>query len=187
MKKIANELDTAIKHWWVFIIAGLLSIMAGIGILLKPKESYLALTFLFGLVIITSGFARIYIANVNGNNLEEGGWTLTAGVFEVIIGISLLIFSFGSMITLPIILGFWVMLRAVFMIGTAIDLKGLNVYGWGWILSGGIIDIVLAFLVLYSPSTGIVTVRIISSLAFIVGGIFNFVLAFRFKNIKSSH
>ncbi|HET7000409.1 MAG TPA: DUF308 domain-containing protein, partial [Puia sp.] len=47
-----------------------------------------------------------------------------------------------------------------------------------------IVDLLLAFLVLYNPSKGLISIRIIFSAVFIVGGILHFVLAFHFKKLS---
>jgi uncharacterized membrane protein HdeD (DUF308 family) len=172
------------RYWWGLIIIGLFLVTAGIAIFFKPTESYLTLNGAFSAVLIFSGVYHIIIKAVEKKK-NKGSWTLTAGIFEILIGISLLIFSFASEITLPFVLGFWVMLRAVFMVGTALDLKKIKLPGWGWILAGGIADLILVFGVLYSPAREFISLRIIASLIFVVGGIFNFILALKYKSLKN--
>jgi uncharacterized membrane protein HdeD (DUF308 family) len=183
MEPISSNIEPHAWNCWKLFVTGLLLIIAGILILLKPVASYLTVNFLLSTVLIFSGISNIFIGSVGGKK-EKQGWTSTAGIFETLIGISLLALSFASKIALPLVLGFWVMFRGVYKMGTALDLKKRNMSGWGWILSGGMADLVLAFLVLYNPARGVISIRFLSATIFIVGGIFDLVLAIKKKYIK---
>jgi uncharacterized membrane protein HdeD (DUF308 family) len=185
METISDQLKLVARYWRGLVITGLFLIIAGVAIFLKPEESYLTLNFLFSMVLIIGGISNTFLGSV-GRKKDKGGWTLTAGIFEILIGIFLLIFSFASKITIPFVLGFWIMFRAVYMMGTALDLKKMKLSGWAWILTGGFVNMVLAFLVLYNPSRGVISIRLIYTVIFIVAGILNLVLALKIKYIKST-
>jgi uncharacterized membrane protein HdeD (DUF308 family) len=184
METNLGRLESAVRYWRVLIIIGLFLVISGIAIFFKPVESYLTLNSLFCTVLIFSGVYHMII-KVAEKKTDMGSWTFTAGIFEILVGISLLIFSLASEITLPFVLGFWVMLRAVFMLGTAMDLKNFKIPGWGWMLAGGIADLILVFGVLYIPAREFISLRVIATLIFIVGGFFDIILALKYKNIKS--
>jgi uncharacterized membrane protein HdeD (DUF308 family) len=186
MEKISNGLVATARYRWGLMIIGLLLIMAGISVFLSPTKTYLILNFIFSAVIVISGFSKIFITSATGNKKDKGGWTVTAGIFEILTGIFFLIFSLASRITLPFVLGFWIMFRAVYMMGTAIDLKRIKISGWGWILAGSIGDLVLTFLVFYNPARAMIGIPFISAVVFIAGGVFNLVLALMIKNIKTT-
>ncbi|HEY4197823.1 MAG TPA: DUF308 domain-containing protein, partial [Mucilaginibacter sp.] len=51
--------DRSIRHWWVFVLRGVLFILLSIYVFLSPASAYLALSFLFGLVILLAGIAEL--------------------------------------------------------------------------------------------------------------------------------
>jgi len=184
MEPRSNEFEAPVRNWRRLIIIGLFFVIAGIAIFLKPTESYLTLNSLFSVVLIFSGVSNI-INRPAGNKKGTVNWTLTAGIFEILVGIWLLFLSSSSEITFPFVLGFWVMFRALFMIGAALELKNINIPGWGLIMAGGIADLILVFAVFYSPAREFISLRVIAGLIFIFGGLFNFILAIKYKNLKT--
>ena len=184
MENKSNEFEAPVRHWRRLIIVGLFFVIAGIAIFLRPTESYLTLNSLFSVVLIFSGVSNIITRPAENKN-GTVNWTLTAGIFEILVGISLLLLSSSSEITLPFVLGFWVMFRALFMMGAALDLKNIKVPGWGSIMAGGITDLILDFLVFYTPAREFISLRVIAGLIFIIGGIFNFILALKYKKLKT--
>ena len=186
MQTTKDRMRVSIKSWWGYILTGILLMAVGAAIFLWPEKSFPALSFLFSLVIMIAGFLKIYSSLVDRNHSKKVDWSLNAGIFEVIIGIFILFLTYVSKIALPFVLAFWVMLRAVYLLNTAADLKKMKVPAWGWIRAGGIVDFLLAFLVLYNPAKGVISVRIIFSAVFIIGGVFNIILALKFKNMNGN-
>jgi uncharacterized membrane protein HdeD (DUF308 family) len=184
METRSNEFEAPVRHWRRLIIIGLFFIIAGIAFF-KTHRDYLTLKIVYleysphfsGVSILLTVPPEIKRHHVN--------WTLTAGIFEILVGIWLLFLSSSSEITLPFVLGFWVMFRALFMMGAALELKNINIPGWGLIMAGGIADLILVFLVFYSPARDFISLRVIAGLIFIIGGIFNFILAIKYKNLKT--
>jgi len=184
MSTILETINTSVKNWRWFIIKGLLMIVAGAAIFARPAEGYVSLSILFSVIIIAIGFTQIFFAVGNKGVLKGWGWTLASGIIDVLIGGYLISFPVVTMATLPFILGFWLMFRSFYLIGASIDLQSLGAPGWGWLLAGGILLVILSLVILYYPAAGAVSIIACSGSAFIVGGIFNVVLAFKLKEIK---
>jgi uncharacterized membrane protein HdeD (DUF308 family) len=174
-----------VKNWWWFLITGLLFIATGIAVYARPAEGYLGLSILFSVVIISSGFSQIFFASSNSKVLKGWGWILVSGILDVAIGTYLLVYPVLTMATLPYFVGFWLIIRAFYMMGFSFDLKNLKASGWGWLLFGGLVVLVLGLLVIYYPAAGAVSIVAVSGLAFIVGGILNIYVAFQLKDLKN--
>ncbi|TDX02390.1 HdeD family acid-resistance protein [Dinghuibacter silviterrae] len=181
---LTDTLQTSIKNWWLFIIKGLALLAAGIFIFSRPLEGYIGLSIMFSVVILVSGFSQIFFATANTKHNKGWGWTLVSGVLDVIIGIYLYAFPLITMATLPFILGFWLILRSFYLMGSAYELKALGVAQWGWLLFGGIVLLAASFFVLYYPAAGAVSIIVSSGVAFLIGGFLNIFLAFRLKALK---
>ena len=186
MNTIFNTISADVKNWWWFIIKGLLLIVAGIAIFSQPAEGYVGLSVLFSLVILGSGLSQIFFSIANSGTLRGWGWTLASGIIDLIIGIYLLAYPLITMATLPYILGFWLVFAAFYLFGASFDIKDLGLTGWGWLLFGGILTLVSAFLILFYPAAGVISIITWSGIAFLVAGVFNLVLAFKLKSIKKS-
>jgi uncharacterized membrane protein HdeD (DUF308 family) len=184
MGTITDSIKEGVKNWWWFIVKGLLLICAGIAIFARPAEGYVGLSVLFSLVILGAGLTQIFFSVGNSDMLKGWGWTFASGIIDVIIGIYLFSYPLITMATLPYILGFWLVFRSFFLMGSSFDLKTMGVPGWGWVLAGGFLLVILAFIILYYPAAGAISIIAFTASAFIVGGIFNIVLAFKLKSVK---
>ena len=106
-------------------------------------------------------------------------------MLDLVLGVFLMLYPVITMTTLPFFVGFYLMFRAIFIIGASIDLSSVGIKGWGWLLTGGILLLALSFLTLYYPAAGVLGIIACSGYAFIVSGIFNIVLAFQLKKFKT--
>jgi len=185
MSAILDTVSASVKNWWWFIVKGLLFLIAGIAVFSRPVEGYVGLSVLFAVVMVGCGISQVFFSIANSDVLKGWGWTLVSGIFDLGIGIYLLVFPLITLATLPFILGFWLVFGAFYLMGASFDLKSFGLSDWGWLLFGGIVVMLLGFMVLYYPGTGVISIVFFSGTAFLIAGIFNIVLAFKLKGIKN--
>lgn len=185
MSSVLETIRSDVKNWWWYLVIGIIFIIAGIAIFAKPLDGYVGLSVLFSVVILSSGFGQIFFSLSNSGILRGWGWILVSGILDLAIGTYLLMYPVMTMATLPYFVGFWLVFRSFYIMGASFDLKDLNADGWGWLLFGGIVVLVLGFLVIYYPAAGAVGIVGVSGSAFIVGGFLNIYLGFQLKNLKS--
>ena len=184
MSNLIEDIKYSVKNWWWFLVSGLLFIATGIAIFASPVASYVSLSIVFSILMIGNGFSQIVFASANSKVLKGWGWTLVSGIIDVALGTYLLIYPTVTMVTLPYFVGFWLIFRSFYLMGTAFDLKALGVRRWGWFLFGAILVLVLGGVIVYYPAAGVVSIIAFTGSAFIVGGFMNIYLAFLLKAVK---
>ena len=165
-------------------MSGILFIATGIAIYASPAASYVSLSIVFSILMLSNGFSQIVFASANSKVLKGWGWILVSGLIDLALGTYLLLYPAVTMVTLPYFVGFWLVFRSFYLMGTSFDLQALGVRGWGWLLFGGIVVMVLGGIILYYPAAGVVSIIAFSGSAFIVGGFMNIYLAFALKAVK---
>ena len=70
-------------------IAGVLAVAAGIAVFAFPLESYVALSILFGVLMLVVGAAKLIAASTSGNYFMMRGYVITGGVLDLILGLFL--------------------------------------------------------------------------------------------------
>ena len=185
MSTVVNTIKSGIKNWWWFLIMGIMSLVAGAAIFAKPAESYITLSVLFSIIMASTGFSQIVFSISERRYLKNWGWTLVSGILDFALGTYLMIYPAITMATLPFIVGFYLLFRAIYLIGASIELSSIGIKGWGWLLTGGVVLLALAFLTLYYPAVGAIGIVACSGYAFIVSGIFSIVLALQLKSFKA--
>lgn len=177
-----TEIKEAVKNWWVSLLVGILAIVVGIWTFFTPGQSLAALTVLFEVALIVAGILEIIFAVSNRKVLYGWGWSLTAGILELLLGVMLIAMPMPSVAVILIyVVGFWILFRSIWSIGASFDLHQVGIRGWGWLLVMGILMALFSFLFLLSPAFGGIFIVVFVGIALLVYGIFRIVLAFDLK------
>lgn len=167
--------DYRIRHWWVFLIRGLLFLLVGIYMIASPAESFAALGLIFGFIILITGIVELI--RVFSDKTHAGrSWHLLLGIIDVILGIILVGNVGASETILRFIAGVWFLFRGLSMLSFS------NAGGRSWLITlGGILIVLLGLMVLFNPIFGALTIVLWTAWAFIITGIFNIILGFRLR------
>jgi uncharacterized membrane protein HdeD (DUF308 family) len=152
------------------MLLGIIFFIVGIVVFFEPGGTYLALSVLFGIVVILSGAFELYL----GTKAPTGsgmGWYIAGGVVEILLGILLLCTPSMLFTILPFVLGFWLLFRGFMAVGVASEMMGVGIKGAGWTMTLGILVIISAFLVLFNPIIGVGVVVFWVGLSLLLAGV----------------
>lgn len=141
----------AIRYWWLLLVVGAALFVVGLLVFAFPARSYLGLSMLFGWLMLLSGVLEVVLSSVNRHFITGRGWMLAGGIIEIILGVILISHVALSAATLPLFLGFWLLLRAFGAIGLGGDMRSLGVPGAGWTLVSGILLLICSLWILFRP------------------------------------
>ncbi len=185
MNEIVNTIRGAIKNWWISVLIGLLFLVAGIFSIIKPVEAYASLTILFEVFFLVGGVFEIIYAASNSKFDNSWGWTLVAGIIDVLIGL-MLVFSpieVSGMMLLYFV-GFWIMFRSLWAVGISIDMQMIGMKGWGWLLAWAILGLIFSCIFIFSsPIFGGSFIVAFVSVALMMYGIFRIVAGIRLRKV----
>mgnify|MGYP002447858366 CR=1 FL=1 len=118
---------------------------------------------LYGIGEIVNAFA--------GQRYRNWGWGLAVGILDLVIGFILLGNLAWAADLLPYVVGFILMFVGIGFIGQSSQMQSFRIPNWGWVLTGGILTLIFAFLIIFHPLFGIFNIIVWTGLAFIFGGI----------------
>jgi uncharacterized membrane protein HdeD (DUF308 family) len=157
------------KHWWSHVILGIILLALGIVILLFPETSYITMSVLFGIIIALSGI--MYICMGFQKNLKGRGWLLVGGVVELALGIYLTFTPALSALTLPLVLGFWLLFKGFSLLGLTFSKRSGEDAGWGLAVFSGAMLILCGMIILLQPLLyGAEAVILWTGISLIIGG-----------------
>lgn len=186
-ENLTERAGRAVQHWWLMMLAGVLCVALGIAVFVFPLQSYVTLSILAGILMLLVGAAQLIIASTSGNYLAMRGYMLVGGVIDLILGLLLCVYPGVTMALLPIMLGIWMMYHSFMMIAFGGDLETFRLKGSGWTILGGVLLLVLSFVVLVNPfSAGIAAVVVLSGVGLIVFGFLLCWVAGIFRNIDKN-
>lgn len=141
----------AIRYWWLLLVVGAALFVVGLLVFAFPARSYLGLSMLFGWLMLLSGVLEVVLSSVNRHFITGRGWMLAGGIIEIILGVILIAHVALSAATLPLFLGFWLLLRAFATIGLGGDMRTLEIPGAGWTLFSGVLLMICSLWILFRP------------------------------------
>lgn len=176
-----------IRYWWLMLLTGILLIAVGIWVINAPFGSYLSLSWIFAIGMISTGVFEIFFSHINYGSAKRWGLNLAVGIVDLLVGGYLLDNPLITMLLLPLIVGLWVLFRGMTAIGDALHIRSHGVKGWKRLLFTAITIIVLALLILACPIIGIENLIFLTGLAFIAAGIFRIILSLKLQKLKHEY
>ena len=187
-EKLTERAGRAVKHWWLMMLAGLLCIAAGICVFVFPLESYVVLCILTGIMMLVSGAAQLIIASSSGNYLTMRGYMIAGGVIDLILGIMMCAWPGVTLAVIPIMLGIWMMYHAFMLIAFGGDMDTFRIKGGSWAVLGGMLLLVLSFIVLANPfRAGISVVIAFAGVGLLVLGLLICWMSFVLRDIYGNY
>jgi len=166
----------SIRHWWVFLLRGLVFVLFGIYMLYVPLASFELISFLLGAVIVIAGIAELTHAYAN-RYVAGQVYRFYIGIIDVVLGLIIAFDLKVSVTFLPLLLGIWFLFRGFSLLSfTSVVRNSL------WVIIGGIVTVIFALLIIFNPAFGVMTIVLWAAYAFIITGISNAILAFRLKH-----
>jgi uncharacterized membrane protein HdeD (DUF308 family) len=184
MSEFISAVRNNVKYWWLYLINGIIFLIAGFIVFSNPFSSYVLLSIFFSITFFITGIFEIIFAVSNRRNHSGWGWSLASGIIDLVLGIILMLYPAVSMAVIPLFLAFWFMFRGIALIGFSIQLSSDKIPNWGWVLIGGIGLVIISIFILDNPALGVAAVLGLMAAAFWVAGVFSIVFAFRLKSVK---
>ncbi len=141
----------AVRYWWLMLLIGIALFVLGILVFIYPAQSYVSMAVLFGWVILAAGILEVVLSASSDHFVTGRGWMLAGGVIQIILGLILVFNVALSAVTLPIVLGFWLLFRGFSTIGLGGDMRAMGISGAGWTIVGGVLLLLCALWMLFQP------------------------------------
>ena len=178
------KVSRAVRHWWLYMLCGILCVAAGIAVFIFPMESYMTMGLLFGILMLLVGTTQLVVASSSGNYLTMRGYVIVGGILDVILGVFLCVNPYVSMGLMPVLLGIWMLYHSFIIMAFGGDLETFRIDGSGWTVAGGALLMLLSIFVLVNPmSAGVATVVVLAGVGLILFGMLLCALSFKLKNI----
>jgi uncharacterized membrane protein HdeD (DUF308 family) len=159
------------RHWVLFLIEGLMLIAFGAIAIIVPGAAALAVTVLLGWLFLLSGILGL-VTTIWMRQLPGFWWALLSAVLAIATGAALLWWPFGGVLSLTLGLAIFFLIEGAVSIMYALDHRREFSGRWGWMLVSGVVDIVLALLILVGfPGTATWALGLLVGINMLMGGI----------------
>ncbi len=164
--------------WWVPLLLGLLSLVAGVIVLIKPSNSLNVITIVIGVFILLDGIMQVYVGL--RHRVENSTMVALVGVVDLVIGIILIRHPIAGVTAVALLIGIWLAAAGVLRLIVAFEMHGARL---GRILVGAV-ELIAGIVIISSSNIRIATLAILVGIGFVLNGIALIVLALATRGLK---
>ena len=114
-----NVLARVGRHWGWMMAFGIISLLAGVAVLVWPGRTLIVVAVLFGIYWIVNGAVELFMA-LSARGVPGRGWTVVMGVISMLAGLLVLVYPAISLLTLVVVLSVWLLVLGLMEIILAI-------------------------------------------------------------------
>jgi uncharacterized membrane protein HdeD (DUF308 family) len=161
----SREIHALTWGWWLALLIGALSVVAGIIVILKPSNSLSTLAVILGIFILIDGIFEI-VGAILGDT-ESRGLLAVIGALSVIAGVLLIRHPLGGVRAVALLLGIWLIAAGVVRLISAFAFPGDRI----WRIIVALVLGVFGIVIVSAPHIGYATLALIAGICFICYGI----------------
>jgi uncharacterized membrane protein HdeD (DUF308 family) len=133
-------------HWRMFLIEGIVLLVLGAAAIIVPPLGGIATTIVLGWLFLVGGIVGL-LSTFGSRQAPGFGWSLLSAILAVIAGAVLLWNPLAGLVTLTYVLIAYFVAEGIFTIALAIAHRRELMGRWEWMLFNGIVDLVLAVII----------------------------------------
>jgi uncharacterized membrane protein HdeD (DUF308 family) len=158
------------EHWVLFLVEGIVLVVLGFIGIVVPAIATLAVAILFGWLLLLGGIAGL-ITTLRMRAAPGFSWALLSALLGIGAGLMLLLWPLTGVLSLTLVLIVFFAAEGVATIMYALDHKRELTGRWGWMLVSGVVNLVLAAMILGGfPATAAWALGLLVGINLIVSG-----------------
>src|SRR5499427_6709063 len=168
---IQTAMATSLReHWGLFVVEGIILVILGVAAIAIPPIAPLAVELLFSWLFLISGIAGA-ITTFMMRQVPGFWWSLVSAILGIAAGLVLLLWPLSGVLTLTLVLIVFFAIEGVASIMFALEHKRELSGRWGWMLASGVIDLILAAIILAGlPGTAVWALGLLVGINMVFGG-----------------
>lgn len=172
------QVDTISKGWWVLLVSGVVSLVAGCLTFFIPWTVGDLVVFVGTLLVIRGAFTMFSIP-VDGSLRT---WSVVIGLVEIFVGIGVFVWPGPTLLVVALSIGWLLLFRGSSAIVGAISSRRYLPY-WGVVLVMGIVEALVALYLLSRPDITLIAAVLAIGFAWMLYGALEIVAAIEVKKL----
>jgi uncharacterized membrane protein HdeD (DUF308 family) len=164
-------------NWWLFLILGVVSTIAGILAIVYPDITLLAIGIFAGISLLFIGVMEVVDAIAGAP--EGRALSAIVGVLSMLAGLVCLRRPGESLLALVIVLGIYLVIAGIVRFVRSFS----ELEDRALLIALAILDVILGVLILSLPKLSLVTLAILFAISLIARGIFSIMVALRLRSV----
>ena len=171
------------RKWGWVLAYGIITLAAGVAVLVWPSETLLVIAVLFGIQLIVSGIFR-FVAALAIDDVSGGTRVLLAllAVLSIIVGLWAVRHVSLTLLALAVLLGIFWVVNGLIELFTALSHSGMPQRGWTAFM--GVLSSIAGIIVVAYPGLTLLGLAVILGIWLVVFGVMECVLAWRLRSLS---
>ena len=158
------------EHWGLFLAEGIILVILGLIAIVVPPLATLAFTIIIGWLFFVSGVVGL-ITTAWARAAPGFWWSLVSAIIAIAAGVVLLLWPVNGTLSLTLVLIAFFIVEGGASIFYAVEHRDQLSGRWGWMLVSGIIDLILAAIILAGlPGTASWALGLLVGINMVFGG-----------------
>ncbi|MGP8233041.1 MAG: HdeD family acid-resistance protein [Methylovirgula sp.] len=181
---VEQRVETTLKrHSTYFLIEGIVLIILGAAAIAVPLIATLAFTIFFGWLLLISGFVGL-VSTFSVRPAPGFWWSLLSAILALAVGFLLIAKPGNGAVSLTLLLIVFFIIEGFASIVFASENRQTLPGRWGWLVTSGVVDIILAALIfLQLPSSAFWAIGLLLGINLVFGGASLIVIALDAKKL----
>jgi len=159
------------EHWRLLLTEGIILVVLGAAAILVPPLATITYTILIGWVFLISGAVGL-VTTFWMRHAPGFWWSLLSALIAIVAGVVLLGWPLTGALSLTLVLTAFFIVEGIASIMYAIEHRNQLTGRWGWMLLSGIVDLVLAAIILAGlPGTAAWAIGLLVGINMLFGGV----------------
>ena len=158
-----GALSEAARAWWLLLVVGIASAVAGVILVTKPSNSLATLAVIFGIFLLVDGVVEL-VASF-GHPAEGRVIAVIIGLLGLVVGIILIRHPTHAVNAIGLLIGIWLIAAGALRLLRAVAVPGL--------LQAviAVVEIVVGIVIVSDPHIGYATLAILTGIWLILNGL----------------
>lgn len=172
IEQIKRAVATSLhEHWQLYVGEGVVLVILGLAAVAIPAFATLAIEILVGWIFLISGVVGL-ITTLRMRQAPGFWWSLVSAILGIAAGAVLLLQPLSGILSLTFILIVFFLVEGAASILFALEHKRELSGRWGWMLVSGIVDLILAAIILSGlPGIAVWATGMLVGINMVFGGV----------------
>lgn len=184
MASFDNPIYRTAHRWGIYLVFGSVFLFAGVWVFLHADDQLFEIDALLRYVILALGTGQLILSVLISRSSAETWWNRIIGLLEIVLGVYLILAPGRSVFFAALLVGLWLLVRGLFLIGYAFRFRQVDYGPWFWTMVGGITMVVLTYFIVQNPLEESVTYLFWVALNMVLAGLFHILLSFKLRALN---
>jgi uncharacterized membrane protein HdeD (DUF308 family) len=175
---------TAFRHWWSVLLLGILSVIAGILVLVWPGSGVVALALIVGFFLMVNGFGYLSLASWEPKGTRARRWLFALGTVDIAAGLIAVIWPGITVLALALIFGIYLIGHSITQFVLAFSADPDARLHRGALLADALGAFVVGAIAIVWPDITILAVALLFGALLIYRGIMQCYAAFALREVQ---